>query len=102
MLSVDSPATLGDMSSDGNVIVGNAPSGGFLWQFVASEPDPENPLADHPGSLMSFPPALAASGVDLTGWELEAPVAVSDDGRVVFGRAACGGVPTLYRWVVPR
>jgi hypothetical protein len=39
--------------------------------------------------------------VVLTGWEMRSPAAVSDDGRVVFGHAMCGSVPTLYRLVIP-
>ena len=44
---------------------------------------------------------LERAGLDAAGWELRAPQRISDDGKVVFGSGLCGGVPTLYRWVLP-
>lgn len=102
LLETALPASLADMTADGAVIVGNAGGEGFRWSSRSGEPDPDNPLALDPGRLVKFSALLAASGPDLSGWELRAPVAVSDDGQVVFGRALCGSVPTLYRWVIPR
>jgi len=44
---------------------------------------------------------LEHASLDSTGWELKAPLRISDDGKVVFGSALCGGMPTVYRWVLP-
>lgn len=101
LLDTALPASLADMTPDGLVIVGSAGNDGFRWNHEPGDPD--NPqLALGPGRVLAFAPLLGTSGVDLTGWQLEAPVAVSDDGQIVFGRARCGALPTLYRWVMPR
>jgi hypothetical protein len=44
---------------------------------------------------------LAATGTDLTGWEQLRPERISSDGKVVYGTATCGGVPTYFRWAMP-
>lgn len=43
---------------------------------------------------------LAGRGVDVSGWEFGHARSLSDDGRVLLGRASCGGVPALYRVVL--
>jgi hypothetical protein len=48
----------------------------------------------------SLDEVLAARGVDAMGWELGHARALSGNGKVLLGRAHCGGVPTLYRMVL--
>jgi hypothetical protein len=45
---------------------------------------------------------LEAANVDVRSWELGPPVAISPDGRVVFGEGKCGNLPSVYRAVVPQ
>ncbi len=44
---------------------------------------------------------LSAAAVDLEGWTLSKPSALSRDGRVVVGEGTCNGVPAVYRVVLP-
>jgi hypothetical protein len=44
---------------------------------------------------------LSAAAVDLQGWTLSKPSALSRDGRVVIGEGTCDGVPAVYRAVLP-
>ena len=44
---------------------------------------------------------LQAAGVDVTGWVLDEPDAISADGKVVTGYALCGGARTSFRLVLP-
>lgn len=78
-----------DMSADGATVVGRiSDSGeGFIW----SE-----------GQLTMLADLLVTSGVDGTGWQLQEPVSLSDDGSTLFGRGLCNGEPVLYRWQLPR
>jgi hypothetical protein len=85
-----------DMSDDGNVIAANswedaqidgeAPLGTFIW--------------DSTNGTRSLQEILQARGADTTGWKLGTARVLSGDGKVLFGRGECGGVPTLYRVVL--
>jgi hypothetical protein len=92
------PAIFGDMTPDGDVIVGSASGESFRWRRT----DGGGPEPAVSATVETFSSLQAASGVDLTGWALGRPTTVSDDGAVVFGRGQCGTVPTIYRWVLPR
>ena len=48
----------------------------------------------------SLDEVLEARGADTTGWEFGHARALSGNGKVLLGRATCGGVPTLYRIVL--
>jgi uncharacterized membrane protein len=76
-----------DMSSDGSVVLGDGSDGAFLGRAQGTT---------------SMASALAAGGVDLTGWDQLQPQRLSGDGKVVFGSGTCGGVPTYFRWVLPQ
>jgi hypothetical protein len=84
----DAPSRIADMTADGTLVLGtliDADQG-----FIAS-----------PGETRRLNDLLEQASLDSTGWELTAPLRISDDGNVVFGRALCGGLPTVYRWVLP-
>jgi hypothetical protein len=84
------------MSDDGNVIVatswedaqldGAAPEDTFIWDV------------EH--GTRTLDEVLAERGVDVSGWEFGHARSLSADGRVLLGRALCGGAPTLYRVVL--
>lgn len=44
---------------------------------------------------------LQAAGVDVTGWQLDNPTAISADGKVLAGFGRCGGASTTFRLVLP-
>lgn len=44
---------------------------------------------------------LQAAGVDVTGWQLDNPTAISADGKVLAGFGRCGGAHTTFRLVLP-
>lgn len=90
--------TASDMTLDGAIVVGAGSSAaGYLWKESAVGEFPSTANGDFSVSDM-----LRASGADLTGWSFGAPTNISEDGRVLFGRATCGGVATYYRWVLPQ
>jgi hypothetical protein len=70
-------------------------------QAVLIIDDTEQGFIASPGETRLLRDLLASASVDSTGWELKAPLRISDDGKVVFGSALCGGVPAVYRWVLP-
>ncbi len=45
--------------------------------------------------------ALQSAGVDVTGWVLDQPHAISANGKVVTGFGQCGGARTSFRLVLP-
>jgi uncharacterized membrane protein len=80
------------VSADGRVILGQTfdveeSYRGFIWTEA--------------GGARSIRVALETAGVDLTGWTLSAPGAMSRDGKVALGTGTCGGIPTVYRLVLP-
>lgn len=85
-----------DLSDDGRVAVaygggsarldGEGPVHTFIW-------DPVN-------GTRALDEVLAERGVDTSGWSFGAPRALSSNGKVLLGRADCGGVSTLYRAVL--
>jgi hypothetical protein len=84
----DASSRIADMTADGALVLGtliDAEQG-----FIAS-----------PGETRRLNDLLEHASLDSTGWELKAPLRISDDGKVVFGSALCGGMPTVYRWVLP-
>jgi hypothetical protein len=84
----DAASRIADMTADGSLVLGTLID--TDQGFIAS-----------PGETRRFNELLARASLDSTGWELQAPLRISDDGKVVFGSALCGGVPTVYRWVLP-
>jgi uncharacterized membrane protein len=60
-----------DVSAHGEAIVGQGPTGAYLWTQTASGLD-----------IAAW---LQARGVDLTGWTLTTAIAVSDDGLTIVG-----------------
>lgn len=44
---------------------------------------------------------LEDAGVDLRGWSIGTPQALSRNGRVAVGVGSCGGIQTVYRLVLP-
>lgn len=95
-LTPDTPSVALDMSDDGSVVAayswedaqleGAAPGATFIW--------------DTEHGTRTLDEVLAQRGVDMSGWELGTPRALSSDGRVLLGLASCGGVETLYRAVL--
>jgi hypothetical protein len=85
-----------DMSQDGNVIVatswedaqfdGAAPEATFIWDIEHGTRTLDQVLEDR--------------GVDVAGWQFGHARALSDNGKVLLGRAHCGGTPALYRIVL--
>jgi hypothetical protein len=94
LLSTESPAAVHDMTPDGTVFIGTEGPDSIKWVMQPAVADQARQFV-----AVRFSDALQSSGVDLTGWELGPPTSVSDDGRIIFGRGSCGGVPTIYRWV---
>ncbi len=84
-------------SADGRVVVGYSIGGeafdiekaypAFVWTAARG--------------LRSLKAVLATAGVDLDGWEFHQPMALSKNGKVVVGQGMCGGVPAVYRVILP-
>jgi uncharacterized membrane protein len=95
-LTPDQASLATDMSDDGNVIVatswedaqfdGAAPEATFIWDVEHGTRTLDQVLQDR--------------GVDVSGWEFGHARALSGNGKVLLGRAHCGGAPTLYRIVL--
>lgn len=85
----DGASRIADMTADGSLVLGTLIDSG--QGFIAA-----------PGETRRLDDLLEQAGLDATGWQLKAPLRLSDDGKVVFGSALCGGVPTVYRWVLPQ
>ena len=95
-LTPGTPSIALDISDDGSVVAaysweetlidGAAPLATFIW--------------DTEHGTRTLDEVFAQRGVDTSGWEFDRPRALSGDGRVLLGRATCGGVPTLYRAVL--
>lgn len=85
-----------DVSADGNVIVADS------WENAQSEgASPEDTFVwDAEHGTRTLDEVLSERGVDVSGWEFGHARALSDDGKVLLGRAQCAGVPTLYRIVL--
>jgi uncharacterized membrane protein len=85
-----------DMSDDGSVVVATS------WEEAQQEgASPEQTFVwDTANGTRTLDEVLAARGVDVTGWEFGHARALSGNGKVLLGRAHCGGVPTLYRIVL--
>jgi hypothetical protein len=85
-----------DMSEDGGVVVatsweaaqldGRLPEATFIW--------------DSEHGTRTLDQLLLERGVDVSGWLFGQARALSNDGKVLLGRAFCGGVPALYRIVL--
>jgi hypothetical protein len=85
-----------DLSDDGSVVVatrwdeaqndGSFPEDTFVW--------------DEAHGTRTLDDVLQARSVDTGGWEFGQARALSGDGKVLLGRALCGGVPALYRIVL--
>jgi len=87
-----------DANADGSLaLVGYLAGGGYVWQSLSA--GPINPLAA--GSESTTVP-LSASAGGREGWQSMSPQQMSEDGRVIFGQATCGGTPIVYRQVLPR
>ncbi len=84
------------MSADGGVVVatsweeaqfeGVPPEATFIWDAV--------------NGTRTLVQLLEDRDVDTTGWEFGHARDISSNGKVLVGRATCGGVPTLYRIVL--
>jgi uncharacterized membrane protein len=86
--NVQSTAAL--ISGDGRVIIGKG-----------SETDDFNAFYWKDGRPRSIRATLEGLGVDLRGWRLDTPLALSRDGRVAMGFGQCGEKNTMYRLVLP-
>jgi uncharacterized membrane protein len=85
-----------DASDDGGVVVASS------WddaQLEGGEPE-DTFVWDAEHGTRSLDAILAARGIDTAGWELGHARAISGNGKVLLGRARCGGEPTLYRIVL--
>jgi hypothetical protein len=85
-----------DASDDGGVVVANS------WEEAQNEgATPEHSFVwDEENGTRSLDEVLQDRGVDATGWEFGHARAISGNGKVLVGRATCGGAPTLYRIVL--
>jgi len=85
-----------DLSSDGDVAVA------YSWEEAQFDgvPPEDTFVWDVADGTRTLDQVLEQRGVDTSGWEFGTPRALSGDGRVLLGRASCGGVPTLYRVVL--
>jgi hypothetical protein len=88
--SIGYPGLISALSRDGSRLVGKGPGSELRLHTWTKDRGPRDLLGD-----------LEAAGVDLTGWELDAPTAMSADGSVVTGYARCGTGTTVYRLVLP-
>jgi hypothetical protein len=86
---IQSVATL--VSGDGRVIIGQTLDAQDYRAFVWTEA----------GGARSIRAALESVGVDLTGWSIDTPWALSRDGKVALGVGRCGETTTVYRLVLP-
>src|SRR5688572_32043349 len=85
-----------DASDDGGVVVASS------WeedQIDGSEPD-QTFVWDGEHGTRSLGQVLQERGIDAAGWEFGHARAISGNGKVLLGRARCGGAPTLYRVVL--
>jgi uncharacterized membrane protein len=86
---VQSMGTL--LSADGSVLIGHtldtSDYGAFLW------------TAAHGTRVIRS--TLESAGVDLRGWKISQPLALSEDGRIAIGSGQCGDSYTMYRMVLP-
>lgn len=85
-----------DASDDGGVVVASS------WeedQIEGAEPD-QTFVWDGEHGTRSLGQVLQDRGIDAAGWEFGHARAISGDGKVLLGRARCGGAPTLYRVVL--
>jgi hypothetical protein len=84
------------MSDDGAVVAA------YSWEDAQIDgASPEDTFVwDAEQGTRTLDEILASRGVDVSGWEFGHPRALSGDGRVLLGRALCGGTPTLYRLVL--
>lgn len=85
----DAPSSNADMTADGRVVLGTLV-------------DSDDGFIATPEETRSFTALVASAALELEGWQLRAPVRISDDGGVVFGFAGCGAQKAPYRWVLPR
>ncbi len=85
-----------DLSDDGNVVVATS------WEDAQNDgASPEHTFVwDTANGTRSLDEILEDRDVDTTGWEFGHARALSGNGKVLLGRATCGGVPTLYRIVL--
>lgn len=79
------------ISADGSVIIGESFDVVDYRSFVWTEAT----------GARSIRAALEGAGVDLRGWTLGTPSSLSRDGKVALGAGTCGGIPTIYRMVLP-
>lgn len=85
-----------DMSDDGGVIVASSSEPAQL----DGAPPEDTFVWDSTHGTRTLDEALAQRGVDTSGWEFGVARVLSGNGKVLLGRATCGGVPTLYRVVL--
>jgi uncharacterized membrane protein len=94
LLAPDEPTTVRDISGDGSVVLG---------VFLDGLYDTGTPFVwDRTRGVRSLSDVLSTAGVSLDGWSLDDASELSKDGRVVVGVGACGGVPAIYRAVLPQ
>jgi hypothetical protein len=86
---VESMGTL--LSGDGSVLIGNTLDSSEYGIFVWTAAQGARPLRT----------TLESAGVDLRGWQISSPSAISADGRIMVGGGVCGGTRTMYRMVLP-
>lgn len=79
------------LSGDGNVLIGNTLDSSEYGIFVWTAAQGARPLRT----------TLETAGVDLRGWQIGSPSAISGDGRIMVGTGVCGGTRTMYRLVLP-
>jgi hypothetical protein len=85
-----------DASDDGSVVVASS------WEEAQNEGEsPRSTFVwDGRNGTRTLDEVLQDRGVDVSGWEFGHARAISGDGKVLVGRATCGGAPTLYRIVL--
>lgn len=79
------------VDADGSRIVGACSAGSGAVAFLWTQATGVRTLAS----------VLAATGTDLSGWQLESAIGISDDGSVIMGSGSRLGVPTLFLVLPP-
>jgi len=88
------------ITPDGTTVIGSSDATDYESEAPMYRPVPFMWRSDV--GFVDIVEALSESGVDLAGWQLGSPQAVSANGRVIVGSATCGGLSSVYRLVLPR
>lgn len=88
----DAQDTAYAIDADGSTIIGMSFDAAPQFSFFAWTPQT---------GARSVYAALQSAGVEVTGWVLDEPEAISANGKVVTGFGQCGGSRTSFRLVLP-